>query len=441
MNTLTAALDAPEAATAQRRALRRLGLQAAWPLALGALLFGAWAALAPIDGAVVAPAAVKVELNRKTVAHAEGGIVREILVREGQQVAAGAALLVVADLRTDASLQVLQDQRRATWLRAVRAEAETRLAPQFEVPAELLADPAAAGHIARERAAFAMHRRLLADQVAQLQRQREQLQAQARALQAQLQSTGQSAALSEEELAMNRRLAEQGFVHRARLIALQRVSADYTARRAEHLANLEALRQRDGEISARLAELRLQAQAQATDEWREASAQLREIEQRLRPSRDQAERQTVRAPAPGKVMAVRVAAPGAVVAPREPLLEIVPSQEKLVLEARIAPQDIEHVRHGGAAEVKLLGRQARHARGLPGRVAMVAPDRSLDPATQDAWFTALVEVDGAALRAAGSPALQPGMPAEVYVATGSRSLLQYLAAPLELFSRRALREP
>lgn len=424
-----------------RSAQRRLLQRALLPLAAALALFAGWSALAPIAGAVVAPAEVKVELNRKTVQHAEGGIVRQILVREGQAVKAGEPLLVVGDLRTDSALALLQDQRRALRLRLARADAEAQMAPRLEIPPELAADPQAAGHIDRERALFAARRRALDEQSAQLQGQLVQSRAQAHALQGQIASTQASAGLSDEELAMNERLADQGYVHRSRLIGLKRISADYGARLAEHEGNLAAVRQRGGELASRIAELRLQAQAQASDELRDAAAQLREVEQRLAPSRDQAERQTVRAPADGTVMALRVAAAGAVVGPREPLLEIVPSQEKLVFDARVAPADVEHLRVGGSAEVKLLGSSMRHARALPARVAVVAADRSVDSSSGRAWFQTTVEVDAAALKAAGVSALQPGMPAEVYIDTGARSLLGYLAGPLDLFSRRALREP
>jgi len=439
--TLATALLQAEAPVEARRAVHRLMLQALVTLTTAVTLVGVWSALAPIAGAVVAPAEVKVELNRKTVQHAEGGIVREILVREGQAVTAGQALMVVGDLRTDASLAVLQDQRRAQRLRVARAEAEASGAPAFEVPADLNQDTAAAGHVARERALFAARRRTLEEQTMQLRAQAEQAQAQATALQRQIASTNASASLSNEELTMNERLADQGYVHRSRLIGLQRISADYAARLAEHQGNLAAVRQRGGEIGARVAELRLQAQAQAADELREAGALLREVEERLEPSRDQSERQTVRAPADGTVMALRVAATGAVVGPREVLLDLVPSKERLVFEARIATSDVEHVRAGGSAEVKLLGSAMRHAQALPARVATVAPDRSVDTTTGRTWFQATVEVDAAALERAGLPPLQPGLPAEVYVSTGARSLIGYLAGPLDLFSRRALREP
>jgi HlyD family type I secretion membrane fusion protein len=433
----TQAASPPQA----RHELRALWRGAIAPLAVSALLVAGWSALAPIDGAVVAPATVKSELNRKAVQHAEGGIVREIRVREGQAVRAGDVLLVVADLRTEATLALLRDQQRTARMRLARADAQARGAPTLAVPDALAGDGQAAEHIAREQAAFAARQRAQGDQVAQLQRQAGDNAAQAAALLAQIEATRGSAALSAEELAMNENLAAQGFVHRSRLIALQRIGTDYDARLAEHRVNLAAARQRGGEIAARIAELRLQAQAQAADEVREASAVLREIEQRLAPSHDQVERQSVRAPTDGRVIGLKVSAAGAAVAPRETLLDIVPSAEKLVFDVRIAPEAVEHVKAGGTAEVKLLGDRMRHAQPLPARVTDVAADRTPDAAGGPGWFAATVEVDAAALRAGSAPPLVPGMPAEVYVTTGARSALEYLLAPIDLFRRRALREP
>jgi len=424
-----------------RGELRALWRGAIVPVTLAGVLLAAWSALAPIDGAVVAPATVKSELNRKTVQHAEGGIVREIRVREGQAVRAGDVLLVVADLRIEAALALLHDQQRAERMRFARADAQARGARTLAVPEALAGDAEAAEHIVREQAAFAARQRALDDHVAQLQRQAGDNAAQAAALQSQIEATRASAALSAEELAMNENLAAQGFVHRSRLIALQRIGTDYDARLAEHRVNLAAARQRGGEIAARIAELRLQAQAQAADEVRGASAVLREIEQRLAPSHDQVERQSVRAPTDGRVIGLKVSAAGAAVAPRETLLEIVPSEEKLVFDVRIAPEAVEHVKAGGSAEVKLLGDRMRHAQPLPARVTDVAADRTPDAGGGPGWFAAVVEVDAAALRAGTAPPLLPGMPAEVYVTTGARSALEYLLAPIDLFRRRALREP
>ena len=439
--SLAVLLDAEAADASVRRALRGQAVRLLWPLAVAAALLLGWSAFAPLSGAIVAPAEIKVELNRKTVQHAEGGIVREILVRDGQSVRAGDALLVIGDVRGEAELALQQDQWRAARLRAARAEAEARAASRFDPPADLAHDPHAAEHIARERAVFAARRQSIDEQIVLLEEQARQAQAQAQAFESQIEATSRSAKLSDEELAMNTKLAADGFISRVRLISLQRVTSDYASRLAENRSDLAAAHQRVGELRTRIAQIKLQQQTQATDELRDAAAQVRELGERLRPSRDHVERQTVRAPVDGAVMALRVAAPGAVVAPREALLDVVPAREMLVVSARIAPQDIQHVHVGGHAEVRLLGSDARQRPPLAARVVFVSPDRLSDPASGRTWFEATVEVDAAALPRQAQTSLQPGMPAEVYVTTAQRSLVEYLAKPLLLFTQRALREP
>ena len=439
--SLAAVLRKAPTETSARGELRRQVRRALVPLVVAAALGGAWSVVAPLSGAVVAPAEVKVELNRKTVQHAEGGIVREILVRDGQAVRTGDALLVIGDLRGQAELALLQDQWRSARLHAERADAEGLGMARFEPSSDLVNDAQAAEHVARERAVFAAHKQSFDEQIVLLNEQVTQTQAQAAALESQIQATSRSAKLSDEELAMNEKLATQGFISRARLIGLQRVVSDYGTRIGEHRSELAAARQREGELRSRIAQLRLQRQTQATDELRDATAQVRELTERLRPSRDSVERQTVRAPVDGTVMAVHVAAAGAVVAPREPLLDVVPAHEKLVIGARIAPQDIEHVHAGAAAEVRLLGSDARRQPLLPARVVFVSPDRVSDAATARTWFEVTVEVERAALQQHGPLQLQAGMPAELYVTTADRTLIEYLVKPFWLFAQRAMREP
>jgi HlyD family secretion protein len=260
-----------------------------------------WAAAAPIAGAVVAPARIKVELNRKTVQHQEGGIVREILVREGQHVQAGDPLLVVGDLRTDAELALHRDALRAALAARARATAEAALQPEVTIPPELQG-PDAADHVGRERALFAARRRALDDQVASLREQVHQAQSQAAALQARIDAADDSTQYAASELQMNEQLVKDGFINRTRMLALQRNAADYRARLAEFRGELAAVRQRIGEMNAHAAQLRNQYQSQAADDLKEASTRVRETEQKLLPSRDQAERQLVRSPVAGEVM-------------------------------------------------------------------------------------------------------------------------------------------
>jgi len=416
---------------ADMRELRRQAWRAIVPLAAAAALSAAWSASAPLSGAVIAPAQIKVELNRKTVQHQEGGIVREILVRDGQKVRAGEPLVVVGDVRSDSTLKLLQDQLAAERIREARAAAEAALASHFDAPAD-----------SRERALFATRRRILDEQIASLQAQIREAEAQAAALHTQIEATESSVRLSAEELRMNEELARQGFVHRTRILALQRTEADYRARVGEYRSELAAARQRIADMRARIAQARNLYQSQAADELRDASAKVRDLEERLRPSQDQVERQIVRSPVDGEVMAMRVTAPGAVIGPREPILDVVPGQEKLVVEARIRPQDIDYVRKDARAEVRLLNAfDSRSAPLLPGKVAFVSADRVKAADSPDSWFVAAVELDAAEVARHPGLRLQAGMPAELYVTTPARTLVAYLARPLEVFASRAMREP
>jgi HlyD family type I secretion membrane fusion protein len=416
---------------AARRELRRQGWRALVPLVVVAALAAAWSASAPLSGAVIAPAQLKVELNRKTVQHQEGGIVREVLVRDGQKVRAGEALLVLGDVRSASELRLLQEQLAAERVREARAAAEAALAPRFAAPGD-----------ARERALFEARRRTLDEHVASLRAQIGEAQAQAAALHGQIEATETAARLSAEETGMNERLAKQGFVHRTRMLALQRTEADYRARLGEYRSELAAARQRAADLRARIAQARNLYQSQAADELRDASVRVRDLEERLRPSQDQVERQTVRSPVDGEVMALRVSGPGAVIGPREPILDIVPGQEKLVVEARIRPQDIEHVRRDAPAEVRLLSAfDARNAPLLHGKVAFVSADRVRASEGGDSWFAATVELDAAGLARHPRLRVQAGMPAELYITTPARTLFEYLARPLGAFAGRAMREP
>jgi len=420
--------------------LRRLARQGLVPLVIIGAALAAWSASAPLAGAVVAPAQIKVELNRKTVQHQEGGIVREILVREGQRVRAGEPLVVVGDLRTDTEFALQQDALRAALARKARAAAEAALERNLAVPAALQGTEAAE-HVARERTLFAARRRALDEEVAALQEQVRQAQAQAEALKSSTAAAEDSARLAGEELKLNEQLVAEGFINRTRMFQLQRTAADYRSRAAELHAEHASVRQRVGEHAARIAQLQHQYQSQAADELKEASARVREAEQKLLPSNDQAERQLVRSPVDGEVMALRVSAVGEAVAPRAPLLDVVPAHEKLIVEARVRTEDVEHVRKGGAAEVRLFGFDAATIRPLPARVSFVSPDRVTSPDGRDAWFVVSAEVDAAVLRQRTDVRLQPGMPAELFVTTADRTLIEYFAKPLGVFTSRAMREP
>lgn len=434
-------LDRPMDDSDERRTWSTLTRRAL--IAAGAVLavLIVWSVAAPLSGAVIAPGVVKTELNRKTVQHQEGGIVRRILVREGQNVKAGDVLVEVGDVRTDATLDLQRQQRVAETIRQARLIAELKLAADFVPPAEVAKAPGAAEFIARERELFAARRKTLTEQLASFEAQSEETDSQIKALNAMIESIEVGVASAREELEINRNLVDQGFIQRTRILSLERAVTDYESRSAEQKSERALARQRLAEMRSRIAQARNQYQQQSATELNDTVARLRELDERLRPAQDQSERQLVRSPVDGTVMALRVSAVGAVVGPREPIADVVPAQERLVVEARVRPEDIDNVQNGAIGEVRLTAFDYRTMPVLPARVTSVSPDRFDDTRTGNAWFNVLLDVDAAELARFPQARLQVGMPAEAYVMTPPRSLFEYLARPLILFGQRGMREP
>jgi HlyD family type I secretion membrane fusion protein len=372
------------------------------------------------------------------VQHLEGGIVSEVKVREGQRVNVGDALLVVADVRSAATLDLLRKQLAAERLRIARFRAELALAARVDWPG---AGAEGTDALDRERELFETRRRALEEQLAALRSQAQGARARAAALAAQIAAAEAAVGLTQEELALHEPLVAAGYEMKTRLVTLQRGLAEQRARAEAARGQMAEAGMQGSALANASSQLRGQYAQRAADELERSTARARELEERLRPADDQAQRQVVRAPVDGVVTALKVSAPGTAVGPREPLLELVPEKEALVVELRIDPHDIDHVRVGGAAEVRLAAFDSRSTPLLPATVTVVSPDALADPATGRAGYVAQVEVSAPALRRHPELRLQAGMPAEVFVTTPARTLLHYLLQPLRLHAWRALREP
>jgi HlyD family type I secretion membrane fusion protein len=422
----------------EARPLVRSGLLA---IALAAAAFGAWAAFAPLSGAIIAPGHVKVDLNRKVVQHQEGGTVRAIHVRDGDRVKQGQELIVLEDVRIDAQLDLLRTQLDAERAKAARLEAERAYAAQPAFPRELLKrrkDPKVKEQIERETALFRARREALETQIAVLRRQIHETEREISALAEQLAAEERALKLQKEELAANQRLLEQGYVQKTRVLTLNRAVAEYEARHGEHQAQLSQARQKVQELELRMLSMRNTYTQSATDELKETSARIFDLEERIRPSRDAAQRQRITAPIAGEVVGLRVFSRGAVVGPREVLMEIVPEEKRLIVEARIRPEDINHVRAGAVADVRLTAYKQRTTPLVQGKVTYVSGDRLVESQSGVPYYVMHVDVPTEALN---GQRLQAGMPAEVFVRTDERTTLDYLLAPVTSYFRRAMREP
>jgi HlyD family type I secretion membrane fusion protein len=411
---------------------------------LGLLALGTWLVLAPISGAIIAPGFVKVDMNRKVVQHQEGGIIKQVLVRDGEHVRQGQVLVVIDDVRLDATLDLLRTQHDGERAKAARLEAERAFLPAVTFPPELAArngEPKVAELLQRETALFRARREALDSQIAVLRKQIRHTVDEAQALAGQIAAEERALKSQKEELAVNQQLLKQGFVQKTRLMSLERAVADYEARWEEHRAELAKTRQRSSELELRVLAQRNTYVQSATDELKEISTRLFDLEERLRPSKDASDRQRIAAPIAGEVVGLRVFSPGAVVGPREVLMEIVPEDKTLVVEARIRPEDINHVRAGFPAEVRLTAYQTRTTPLVAGNVNYVSADRMVDPQSGAPYYVVNVDVSAGALVDAGNLRMQAGMPAEVYIRTDSRTAFDYMLAPVTAYLRRGMREP
>ena len=426
---------------ADPRRVVRMGLLA---IALGCTAFGVWAAYAPLSGAVIAPGFVKIDLNRKLVQHQEGGIVRAVRVRDGDRVDAGEELVLLDDVRIDAQLDLLRTQLDAEHAKGARLEAERAEGEKISFPrnfVERKGEPKIAELIARETTLFRARREALESQVAVLRRQIRETGEEADALEQQIKAEEQALRLQKEELAANERLLAQGYVQKTRLLALQRAVAEYEARHGERRAELSKARQRASELELRILTMRNAYVQAAADELKEASARIFDLEERIRPSRDASERQKIVAPIAGEVVGLRIFNAGSVIGPREVLMEIVPDEKRLIVEARIRPEDINYVRAGFPADVRLTAYPSRTTPLVHGAVAYVSGDRMVDQQTGAAYYVVHIDVSARALQEAGDLRLQAGMPAEIFIRTDSRTAADYLLAPVTSYLRRAMREP
>jgi HlyD family secretion protein len=292
-----------------------------------------------------------------------------------------------------------------------------------------------------QRALFDSRAKALDDRKGILRQRIQQLREEIAGLEAQIRADSRQIALIDEEIAGVEELYRKGLERKSRLLSLKRARTDIEGDRAERRARIARAEQAIGE-----AELQIIAQDTAhleaiNEEASRVQFELAEVEQQLAASRDVLERTLIAAPTDGTVVQLRFRTPGGVIRPGEPVLEIVPKDEELLVDARVSPMDIDIVRAGLRARVVLPAFQQRHMPQIEGRVRHVSADAIVDPQTGQRFYEIRVEVDAAPLAALEPEVrLTPGMPAEVYVTTGERTLLDYLLSPFYRSLRRAFRE-
>ena len=422
------------------RSLKRFGYAVVAVVFVG---FGGWAALAPLDSAAVAPGVITVQNSRKTIQHLEGGIVRELMVKEGQQVQQGDLLLLLEGRQFRAELDAVRVQH--VTLEAVQArllaERDNRSQLRFPATAALpLDDSRVLDARKAQQEMFTARRKAYEGQVSVLQQTVAQLQAQIEGLGSVMESRRKLIRSYESEVTDQQALLAEGFADRQKLRDFERNIATVGGEISDLQASRSAAAAKIGEAQLQMLQVQRDFQASVATELGETQVKLSNAAEQLGAAGDRVDRAEIRAPATGKVLNLQVHTVGGVVAAGAPLMDIVPDHDDLVVEGRVSPFDIERVHAGLDARVRLSGLRFDRQPRLRGTVTNVSADRIVDERTGAAYYSAQVAIDAGELEQLGGIALQPGMPADVMINTGSRTMLGYLFDPLRSAVERSFRE-
>ena len=440
-----------------------------------------WGVFASISGAIIATGRVAVESRNQAIEHIDGGTVTEVYVRDGDVVARDDVLLRFGDSKLRSEAAILEGQYAELAARRNRLEAEFRGAEEVAWDAELAsiarATPATLEILEGQDRLFQARRAARDGEVALLRERIGQAREEIKGLEARAVSLTQQSELIDRELNVNRETFEKGLTRLDRLLALERAARNLEGMAGQNAAAIARTRGRIAELETQILQIDALRIEEAEEQARITKANENEVRERLALVRERLGRKKVRAPVPGVVFGMTVAAPGEVVLPGEPILHVVPEDSDLVVIAQIAPIHVDQVYAGQQAVLRFTAFPLQATPEFDGHVARVSADSVRDPESGESWFEVELGVggplwadavgDGAAGAAAGgldgvfealtnstdaaesrevirsmagNLALTPGMPVEVHIRTGERSVISYLAKPIADFFQRSMRE-
>lgn len=413
-------------------------------------IFGAffvlWGMFASLHGAVQAQGTVMVDSHRKTVQHLEGGIINSILVREGDRVAAGQPLIILADLQAKASVELLSGQIDNELAAMARLEAEKSGLSRINFPQSLLSrrsDPAVADVLQAEEKLFKARLESFNSQIDVMKNQMAQVKEELRGLQGQQAENAREMRALDEQLASHKELLKQGYVTRTSVLDIERMHAEKSGVRAQITAAIAKSGERTSELQLKIAWAQNDRTQQAADDLKKAQARRMEFEDRVKTPRDTLSRMVVKSPISGRVVDLKVTTVGGVIASREPLMDIVPENDRLIVEAHISVDDIADVTSGQQADMTLTAFKSSTTPPVIGTVTHIGADRltmKTPGGAEIPYYQVHLEIDPASLKNAGVTSLQPGMSAAVQIRTRARTAFDYLFSPLILRSRKALHD-
>jgi len=403
-------------------------------------VFGLWSAIAPLDSNAYGPGSVTVRNYKKAVQHLEGGIVADIVARDGDRVDAGEPLLVLDNTQSLAQLEIARSQSIALQVEEARLIAERDGLESVNYPQSLArSDSRVLEEMAAQNGIFEARKSALDNSIEILEQRVEQLQSQVIGLEALKDTKEQLAASYFEELEDTQTLLDRGFSDKNRLRDIERNYASFRGEAADLTATISATEVQIGETRLQILQQQRDQRNEVVNQLSETQTNLKDVRERITALEDIVDRTIVRAPDAGIVNGMRIHTVGGVIGPGSQIAEIVPANDELIVEANVSPTDIDRVSSGQEAMIRF----STFGSSVPtiyGTVLSLSADALVDEGTNMAYYLARVEVTEEGMENLGDLSLLPGMPAEVFINTGSRTFLQYLFKPFSNALARSFNE-
>jgi HlyD family secretion protein len=392
---------------------------------------GTWSTFAPLESAAIAFGTIEPESSRKTIQHLEGGIISRIHVADGDGVHAGQTLITLENTKASAEVESLNGQLWDAMAREARLVAEQRGQERISFPPELEAaeygSSSVAVVLAGQQKIFETRRQVYQSQTAVIAEKESQVEKEIEGLKAQESAAARRVQIVHDESDTVAMLVSKGLERRTRLLNLEREAADIEGRRGEINAQISRAEQVISESQTNLLKLENDRQNEIAQSLREAQGQIFQLRERLQAANDQLQRTAIKAPEDGVVTDLRVHTPGGVIGAGAAVMDLVPRQDRLIVTARVRPEDIDVVRPGLDADVNLLPYNQRRVPRLHGSVAHVSADRLLDKRTDQPYYATKIRVQDAQI---DGLKVVPGMPAQVFIKTGRGTVALYALKPL-----------
>jgi len=417
-----------------------VGLSVAGVLTVG---LGGWASTQEISGALIAPGQIVVEYNVKKVQHPTGGVVGELLARDGDKVKSGQIVIRLDDTVTKANLAIVTKNLDGALARAARLEAEQRGLDKLAFPPQLISrasDPDVAGVMASESKLFDVRVNGRAGQKAQLRERVTQLNEEIGGLAAQEKAKDEEIALVQKGLEGVRDLYNKHLIQISRLTTLERDAARLNGERAQYIASRAQAKGKITETELQIIQVDKDVVSEVSKDLRETNDKIGELIERKVTAEDQLRRVDIRAPQDGIVEQTTVHTVGGVITAGDTVMLIVPQSDDLQVEAKVSPQDIDKLQVGQKTLLRLSAFNQRTTPELNGTVSRVSPDVTTEQRTGQSYYTIRVSMPPEEIARLGEAKLIPGMPVEAFVQTGERTVISYLMKPLHDQFMRAFRE-